>query len=199
MSSPPLCHPVKTTELLSYIIPLTENVLHLCRTASSSYFKHVAEMTTLSGGHSRQVLQEDRITTASHSVLPGNCVHILGKKSGLFKVGVSIQQSCHLACLRFSWICVEAKPRSDSTAQGHYSGILADYRKTSSFHHLFHSWVCYSHLCTSCVKGFVLYKYHYPPITLRGQTDTADSWDCCLYSPSFTVNNPSQVSPLALV
>lgn len=71
--------------------------------------------------------------------------------------------------------------------------------KTSSFHHLFHSWVCYSHLCTSCVKGFVLYKYHYPPITLRGQTDTADSWDCCLYSPSFTVNNPSQVSPLALV
>lgn len=153
MSSPPLCHPVKTTELLSYIIPLTENVLHLCRTASSSYFKHVAEMTTLSGGHSRQVLQEDRITTASHSVLPGNCVHILGKKSGLFKVGVSIQQSCHLACLRFSWICVEAKPRSDSTAQGHYSGILADYRKTSSFHHLFHSWVCYSHLCTSCVKA----------------------------------------------
>lgn len=130
VSTPPLCHPVKTTESLSYIIPLTQNVLHLCRTASSSYFKHVAEMTTLSGGHLRQVLQEDRITTASHSVLPGNCVHILGKKSGLFKVGVSIQQSCHLACPRFSWICVKAKPRSDSTAQGHYSGILADYRKT---------------------------------------------------------------------
>lgn len=49
MSTPPLCHPVKTTESWSYIIPLTENVLHLCRTASSSYFKHVAEMTTLSG------------------------------------------------------------------------------------------------------------------------------------------------------
>lgn len=156
---------VKTTNSCSFAIQAkkTNKTKTYCiATASSSYLKHVAEMTMLSR------VTCDRFYRRTESLLQvilssqGTVLTFLARSQACSEVGGSVQQSCHLACLWFSWICVEVEPRSDSTAQGLYSDIVADYRKNIiSFIHL--------------LKGIVSYKDPSPRITLRGQTDTVQT------------------------